>query len=199
LSAEETDSGGEGAKVVAAESQELGRVDVGVDDDWIGAASDIVESAAQRLVIAEEVETLFLLQIQSEISRETIGARRSVEELLIGEHVEGESRTRFGGVGEIQCMDDRKAEELRLITAAGIDQLADSGLSQSRSLSKLANLSHNLLWVLFLANVSRNQFGNWDPPPGDPDRLPLGDSFQQTVEMGFGVEDSDSSLLSHVN
>ena len=79
LSAEEADSGGEGAAIVAAESQKLRRVDVGVDHHRIRAAGDIVEAAAQRPVVAEEVETLFQLQIQSEISRETIGAGRSVE------------------------------------------------------------------------------------------------------------------------
>jgi len=83
--------------------------------------------------------------------------------------------------------------------AALIDQFADSGLPQSRALSKLANVSHNLSSLLFLASVGWNQFSNRNTPPRDPDRLSLGDSFQQAIEMGFSVEDSDGGSVSHTN
>jgi hypothetical protein len=83
--------------------------------------------------------------------------------------------------------------------AAGIDQLADRGLSQIRALSKLPNLSHNMVRLFSLASIGWNQFRNWNPPPRNPDRLALGNSFQQAIEMGFGVKDSDGSLVSHMN
>jgi len=83
--------------------------------------------------------------------------------------------------------------------AAFIDQLADSDLSQSRTLSKLANLSYKLVGLLFLARVGGNQFGDWNPPPRNPDRLALGDSFQQAIEMGFCVKGPDSSFAIHVS
>jgi hypothetical protein len=85
------------------------------------------------------------------------------------------------------------------IMAAGIDQLADRHLSQGRALAKLADLSHNLAKVLLLTSVGWNQFSNRHPPPGDPDRLALRDFFQQAVEMGLRVEDSDSDSERHVN
>ena len=88
---------------------------------------------------------------------------------------------------------------IRLTVAAGIDQLANRSFSQSRALSKLANFSHHMLRFFFLATIGRNQFCNWNPPPRNPDRLALGNPFQQAIEMGFGVKDSDGSLMSHPN
>ena len=79
-----------------------------------------------------------------------------------------------------------------------IDQLADSDLSQSGALSKLANLSYQLVGLLFFTRVSGNHFGDRNPPPRDPDRLSLGDSFQQAIEMGLCVEGPDSSFTIHV-
>ena len=76
LFAKEVDARREGAAIVAAERQKLWRVDVGVDNDWIGGASEVVEAAAQRPVIAKEVEALFQLQVQREISWEPVGAGR---------------------------------------------------------------------------------------------------------------------------
>jgi hypothetical protein len=83
--------------------------------------------------------------------------------------------------------------------AAGIDQLADTGLSQIRALSKLANLSHNLVRILSLTIVGWNQLGNRNPPPRDPNGLALGDSFQEAIEMGLSIKNSDGRLVSHVN
>src|SRR5579863_7742659 len=108
---EEADAGCEGAAIVTAESQELGRVDVGVDDDWIRGAGDVVETTAQRPIVAKKMKALFQVQIQSEISREAIRPGRSVEQLLIVEDVEGESGARFGGIGEIQFVNDGKSEK----------------------------------------------------------------------------------------
>src|SRR5277367_3422822 len=88
---------------------------------------------------------------------------------------------------------------IRLIMAAGINQLPDCDLSQIRTLSKFANLSHNLIRRFSLASIGWNQLRNRNPTPRDPDRLALGNSFQQAVEMGFGVKDSHGSLVSHVN
>ena len=88
---------------------------------------------------------------------------------------------------------------IRLRMAAGIDQLADRSLSQSSTLSKLPNFSHHLLRIFSLACIGRNQFCNWSPPPRNPDRLTLENSFQQAIEMGFGVKDADGNLVSHIS
>jgi hypothetical protein len=83
---------------------------------------------------------------------------------------------------------------------AGIDQLADRDLSQIRTPSKFADFSDNLIRLLSLASVGWNQLRNRNSrAPRDPDRLALGDSFQQAVEMGFGVKYSHGSLVSHMN
>ena len=83
--------------------------------------------------------------------------------------------------------------------AAFIDQLADSDLFESRTLSQLANLPYQLVGLLLLTRVGGNQFGDWNPSPRDPDRLALGDPFQQAIEMGFCVEGPDSSFAIHIN
>jgi hypothetical protein len=82
--------------------------------------------------------------------------------------------------------------------AAGIDQLPDRGLSEIYAFSKLPNLSHYMVRLFSLASVGWNQFRNWTPPRNLV-RLPLGNSFQQAIEMGFGIKDSDGSLVSHVS
>src|SRR5262249_12645240 len=88
---------------------------------------------------------------------------------------------------------------IRLITSPFIDQLADTDLSQSCALSNLANLSYKLIGRLFLTGVGGNKFRDRNPPPRDPDRLALRDSFQKTIEMRLRVEHPDSIFTIHVN
>src|SRR5215469_11424190 len=89
----------------------MGWVDDAIHYEGIAAASDVVEAAAESQVVAEEVESLFELQVQREVIGEALGTGRADQRLLIGEFVEGESGAGFHRVGDFELVNDRQAEE----------------------------------------------------------------------------------------
>ena len=113
LSAQEPDSGGEGAAFAGGEGG-LG-VGEGIDDvvDYVGiaAAGDVVEAAAQRQIVSEKVKAFFELEVEREILGETLCAGRADELLLIGEKIVWESGAGFCGVGDFELMDYGKFEQ----------------------------------------------------------------------------------------
>src|SRR5216684_3892548 len=76
----------------------------------------------------------------------------------------------------------------RLVPAAFIDQLAYRDFAQSRPFSQLPNAFDQTASVLLPAVVRRNQLRHWNAAARNPDRLPLGGSLQQFVEMSLRVK-----------
>src|SRR5690348_14863255 len=72
------------------------------------AIGNVIESAAQRPVIAEGMEAFFDVRVEYEPGWEATGARRFEELLLIVDDVVGEAGAKFGGVGEVEALDQRK-------------------------------------------------------------------------------------------
>ena len=97
--------------IVAAEPQELRRVDIIVDHEWVRTVGDVIESSSQRPIIAKRVEALFQVQVECEISRKSIRPGRPKKQLLIIEDIEWESRPQLRGVSKIDSVNDRKPEE----------------------------------------------------------------------------------------
>ena len=86
-------------------------IDHAVDDVRIAASSDVVESATNREIVAEQVKAFFKLRIQREVERESLRARSTDELLLWVEQAEGESSASFDRVGKFGLVKNRQLEK----------------------------------------------------------------------------------------
>src|SRR5215475_10785633 len=84
---QETDAAGEGPAFVVAEGEEAGRVLVVIDVDVIATACNVVETSADRPVVAEGMEALFDVGIEGEPRRKTAGAGGLYQLELVVDHV----------------------------------------------------------------------------------------------------------------
>src|SRR5262244_3691994 len=98
---QETDAASEGPTFVVTEGEEARRVVVVIDVDVIAAARNVVETSADRPVVAEGMEALFDVGVESEPRRKTAGARGFYQLELVVDHVEWKPRSQFAGVGEV--------------------------------------------------------------------------------------------------
>ena len=96
---------------VTAEDQELRGIDIAVHKDGIQPIGNVVETATQGPVVAEQVKALFELQVQVEIGGEAALTGRLHQFLQVVVDVERKSRPGFGRVGQVEVVDDGKIEE----------------------------------------------------------------------------------------
>src|SRR5437868_775277 len=106
---EEANTCGERPPIKCSEGEELGRVDVVVDQQRITVIGNVVEAPAYCPEEAEQLKTLLQLHIKGEVGREPIRTRGSDDLLLFGRSAEGKAGASFQRVRDIQCMNDGQA------------------------------------------------------------------------------------------
>ena len=103
---EEADAAGESPTFVVAKGEEAGRVNVIVDVGVVAVACDVVEASADGPIVAQGMEALFDVGIESEPSGEAAGAGRFNQLELVVYDVKRKARPQFGGVGEVETFVD---------------------------------------------------------------------------------------------
>src|SRR5438045_3846585 len=103
FSSQKSNARGEGATVKAAESEELRRAEGIVHRIGILVIGDVVETAANCPIESDGMKTFFQMQVEGEITRETISSRGRDQLLLRRYHCEGESRAPFKRVAGVEA------------------------------------------------------------------------------------------------